>query len=198
MLSCPVKTSKNSKPCGSNTASRSSPRSPGIERTLFDELVAAAWKLRRAQRLETELLFQFDDLLASLDDDKLQKKLDNLARHKTRIERTFHRSLKELKALQTNRLQHNLFFHIREPFPGLADMKPFAKQTHPLSEESEIDPEALEHIIQMRQRRAEFAKETDEIEAMLAAVRAEKGGQIRSTQILFGLRRGCSAFSFAR
>ena len=31
------------------------PLPDGLERTLFDELTAAAWKLRRAQRLETEL-----------------------------------------------------------------------------------------------------------------------------------------------
>ena len=105
------------------------PLAEGIERTLFDELVAAAWKLRRAQRLETELLSQSGDLLEQLDDDKLQKKLDNMARHKTRIERTFYRAMKELKALQTNRLEHNLLFQIREPLPGLADFKRFAKQT---------------------------------------------------------------------
>lgn len=34
-------------------------------------------------------------------DEELQKKLDRLAGHKTHSERTFHRSLKELKALQT-------------------------------------------------------------------------------------------------
>jgi len=68
---------------------------------LFDELVAAAWNLRRIRRMETALCSStsLEDLLK---DDELQKKLDRLARHKTRIERTFHRSLKELKALQTN------------------------------------------------------------------------------------------------
>ena len=39
------------------------------------------------------------------DDENLQKKLDRLGRHHTRFEPTFHRSLKELKALQTNRAQ---------------------------------------------------------------------------------------------
>ena len=116
----------------------------GIERTLFDELVAAAWKLRRCQRIETELQSQSDDLLAQLDDDKLQKKLDNLARHKTRVERTFYRAMKELKLLQTNRLEHNLFFNVHESLPGLADLKRFAKQSqpaaHPQPDESEPTP----------------------------------------------------------
>ena len=117
------------------------PLADGIERTLFDELVAAAWKLRRAQRLETELLSQSGDLLEQLDDDKLQKKFDNLARHRTRLERTFYRAMKELKALQTNRLEHNLLFQIREPLPGLADFKRFAKQTQAAVS---ADPDSLD------------------------------------------------------
>jgi superfamily II helicase len=67
-----------------------------IQQTLFEELVGAAWNLRRIRRMEVQLCSD------TADDEELQKKLDRLARHKTRIERTFHRSLKELKALQTN------------------------------------------------------------------------------------------------
>ena len=37
-----------------------------------------------------------------LDNPELTAQLDRLARHKTRIERSFHRSLRELKALQTD------------------------------------------------------------------------------------------------
>jgi len=68
-----------------------------IQQTLFDELVAAAWNLRRIRRMEVRL---FSD--TALEAEQLEKDLDRLARHKVRIERTFHRSLKELKALQTN------------------------------------------------------------------------------------------------
>src|SRR5260370_23785973 len=69
----------------------------GIQRSLFEELVGAAWNLRRVRRKEVELCSNTEQ-----EDEELEKKLDRLARHKTRIERTFHRSLKELKALQTN------------------------------------------------------------------------------------------------
>ena len=72
-----------------------------IQQMLFDELVAAAWNLRRIRRMETELCAGAATYLDLLDDDQVQTKLDRLARHKSRIERTFHRSLKELKALQT-------------------------------------------------------------------------------------------------
>jgi hypothetical protein len=72
-----------------------------IQQTLFDELVAAAWNLRRIRRMETELCAGSATYLDLLNDDHIQTKLDRLARHKSRIERTFHRSLKELKLLQT-------------------------------------------------------------------------------------------------
>jgi hypothetical protein len=64
---------------------------------LFDELVAAAWNLRRIRRMEVRLSSD-----TPVEAEQLEKDLDRLARHKVRIERTFHRSLKELKALQTN------------------------------------------------------------------------------------------------
>jgi len=73
-----------------------------IQQTLFDELVSAAWNLRRIRRMETELSAGVASYLDLLDNEHTQTKLDRLARHKSRIERTFHRSLKELKALQTN------------------------------------------------------------------------------------------------
>jgi hypothetical protein len=101
-----------------------------LQQTLFDELVAAAWNLRRVRRLETELCSRaatYHDLLA---DDDLQSKLDRLARHQSRIERTFHRSLKELKALQTNAaIQPLISCDIREAAPPLASAIEIAKRT---------------------------------------------------------------------
>ena len=64
-----------------------------IQQTLFDELVAAAWNLRRVRILQAEI-----DLLDPLS--------DRLARHHARFERTFHRALKELRALQTEARLH--------------------------------------------------------------------------------------------
>ena len=74
-----------------------------VEQTIFDEMIAAAWSLRRIRRLETALNLNIDPLIA-LDDDKLQIKLDRLARHQTRIERSYYRALKQLSALQTERI----------------------------------------------------------------------------------------------
>ena len=88
-----------------------------IQQTLFDELVAAAWNLRRIRILEAQL-------------DLLDPMYDRLARHKTRIERTFHRSLKELKALQTDQaLHHMLPREIRRRTALLASPHSIAKRS---------------------------------------------------------------------
>src|SRR6266404_3906682 len=61
----------------------------GIQQSAFDELVAAAWNLRRARRMEVQYCSD-----TSLSDEELQNKLERLARNKGRIERAFYRSLK--------------------------------------------------------------------------------------------------------
>src|SRR6266849_4834898 len=59
-----------------------------LEHTLFDELVSSAWNLRRIRRMETELCATAASYAELLENEAIQKKLDRLARHKTRIERT--------------------------------------------------------------------------------------------------------------
>ena len=114
-----------------------------IQQSLFDELVAAAWNLRRARRMEAELCtgMEYRDLLAS---DDLQTKLDRIARHKTRIERTFHRCLKELKALQTNAfLQIALPRPIRENTLPLASANEITKRTQYLDQHDPLSARVL-------------------------------------------------------
>jgi hypothetical protein len=101
-----------------------------IQQTLFDELVAAAWNLRRIRRMETELCAGVATYLDLLNDDHIQTKLDRLARYKSRIERTFHRCLKELKALQTTQAIAALLPpDICESAPPLASTIEIAKRT---------------------------------------------------------------------
>src|SRR5260370_32896952 len=76
-----------------------------IQQSVFELLVGAAWNLRRIRRMEVRACSD-----TTLTAEKLEKELDRLVRYKTCIERTFHRSLKELKALQTNAV-------IQAPFP---------------------------------------------------------------------------------
>jgi hypothetical protein len=83
---------------------------------LVDQLIAAAWRLRRARLFERLILEQrADDIKENLDDDGTtyndpadyfalayrgdcsgEKALDTLSRHETRIERAFYRALKAL------------------------------------------------------------------------------------------------------
>jgi hypothetical protein len=108
-----------------------------IQHTLFDELVGAAWNLRRVRRMEAVLCAtaSCENLLK---DDELQKNLDRLARHKVRIERTFHRSLKELKALQTNTvIQASLPPEVRHCIPLLSSGKEISKRTQQIERRNE-------------------------------------------------------------
>ena len=101
-----------------------------LQQALFDELVASAWNLRRIRRMETELCAGAAAYLDLLNDNEIQTKLDRLARHKSRIERTFHRSLKELKALQTAATLRSLIPpDIAETMPPLAATREIAKRT---------------------------------------------------------------------
>ena len=69
----------------------------GLQRCIFEELVAAAWNLRRVRRLETEACSTSKSHSELLGNPEVQTKLDRLGRHKARIERTFYRALRELK-----------------------------------------------------------------------------------------------------
>jgi hypothetical protein len=73
-----------------------------LQQILFDQLVASAWNLRRIRRMEAELTASVATYLDVLDNPVLTAKLDRLARHQTSNERSFHRSLRELKSLQTD------------------------------------------------------------------------------------------------
>ncbi len=73
-----------------------------LQCSIFNELVASAWNLHRIRRTAAELCSTMQSYSELLDNAEIQTELDRIARHKSRIERTFHRSLRELKALQTN------------------------------------------------------------------------------------------------
>jgi hypothetical protein len=101
-----------------------------LQQTFFDALVEAAWNLIRIRRAEAKLCANIP-CLDLLDDEVIQKKLERLARHKTRIERTFHHSLKELKALQTNAvLVAILPESVRKKALPLSDASEISKRTH--------------------------------------------------------------------
>ena len=105
-----------------------------LQQILFYQLVAAAWNLRRIRRMETELTASAQTYLDILDNPDLTAKLDRLARHQTRIERTFHRSLRELKSLQTDAaLAPTLPPEFMQRVQPLASKTQLAKRTQALA-----------------------------------------------------------------
>jgi hypothetical protein len=105
-----------------------------LQQILFDEFAASAWNLRRIRRMEAELTAQAASYADILNNPDLTAKLDRLARHNTRIERSFHRSLRELKALQTDAaLTPTLPSTITDIAQPLASRTQIAKRTQALA-----------------------------------------------------------------
>jgi hypothetical protein len=104
-----------------------------LQLIIFEELLHSAWNLRRVRAMEAELNASAPDALltdAPQTDAGPAAKLDRLARHHTRIERTFFRSLRELKALQTDAaLSLTLPSYFMTIAPPLASRTQIAKRT---------------------------------------------------------------------
>src|SRR6266404_9470857 len=111
-----------------------------IQQSVFELLVGAAWNLRRIRRMEVRACSD-----TTLTAEKLEKDLDRLVRYKTCIERTFHRSLKELKALQTNAvIQATLPENVRKNVLPLSNALEISKRTQHFALNSQRKPlEAL-------------------------------------------------------
>jgi len=73
-----------------------------LEDDLFRQFTHAAWGLRRCRRLEVESAEGYEGDPLTFSD------MDQLDRHIRRLERTYHRTLKELRALQTERTVRRL------------------------------------------------------------------------------------------
>jgi hypothetical protein len=83
-----------------------------LEQTIFDQLVHAAWNMRRTRRLEAENAAEQNEAES-----------ERLARYYTRAERLFHRARKALQELQTNRYLHTRAGNLDNiAVPPLADM----------------------------------------------------------------------------
>src|SRR5216684_20852 len=107
------------------------------QQSVFELLVGAAWNLRRIRRMEVRAC---SDTTRTAD--QLEKDLDRLVRYKTCIERTFHRSLKELKALQTNAvIQTTLPDKVRQHAGPLSSAIEISKRTQHLDQ---CDPRQLQ------------------------------------------------------
>ena len=117
-----------------------------LETLLFEQLLHAAWNLRRVRRLEAQL---YDGVTDPLADHALEAKVNTLARHQARHERAFHRALRELKALKTQRVVAAVITEASgRSVPLLADAGQIAKQTQKLCVE-----EMWADLYELNQRR---------------------------------------------
>lgn len=98
-----------------------------LEQDLFDQLVHAAWNLRRVRRLEATLAPDSPDPLL---EDSLDRTLARLARYHGQAQRTFFRALKELRALQTNRALLQQHQELPHRPPTLASLTELTRRTH--------------------------------------------------------------------
>ena len=115
-----------------------------IQQILFDQLVAAAWNLRRIRRMEAELSASAKTYIDILENPGLTAQLDRLARHQTRLERSFHRALRELKSLQTDdALVPTLPHGFLQRVPPLASKTQIAKRTQALAASGDAEAGAL-------------------------------------------------------
>ena len=98
-----------------------------LEQSLFDQLLAAAWNLRRLRRLESDLdTSKADPLLDGI----LDRTLNRLTRYHARAERSYYRALHELRTLQTNRaLRDHPCPGSVEDIPPLASISELTKRT---------------------------------------------------------------------
>jgi hypothetical protein len=97
-----------------------------LQSVLFEQLLAAAWNLRRVRRLEAEL---FDGVKDPMVSEELEPKLERLDRYRARFERTLHRTMKELRACQTDAAVHAaVALETGENLPGFTQIGQMIKQ----------------------------------------------------------------------
>ena len=76
-----------------------------LEETLFQHLLRDAWTLHRVQLRQVQMAQSSIDPLFNPD---CEKEFDRLERYHSRYQSSFHRSLRELRALQTTRVVQTL------------------------------------------------------------------------------------------
>jgi len=101
-----------------------------LEQDLFQQFLLAAWNLRRIRRLESVKTSINDPRCVDpLLDPILDTHYDRLSRYHSRFERTFSRSLKHLKELQTDRVLRDGLLEAKAVVPRLVSVSDLAKRT---------------------------------------------------------------------
>jgi hypothetical protein len=100
-----------------------------LEVLTFNQLLHAAWNLRRCRRLEADLAVNGPDPLI---DESAARSVDRLSLYAARAERAYYRAIRELRALQTNRvlIALELPSNVRALVPPLVCIDKLTKRTH--------------------------------------------------------------------
>ena len=64
---------------------------------LVNQMVGAQWKLNRLERMENQMFASLDDPAKAFTDEETARKFAGLQRYRVALERTYHRSIKELR-----------------------------------------------------------------------------------------------------
>lgn len=103
-----------------------------VQQELFDQLVFAAWNLRLARELHASALAQNEP-----------NSLDRLQRYLQMHERSYHRAIKQMRAIQTDRAirclpPHQHFDHL----PDTVDVRPLLRAMAAQAQKVEFQPSA--------------------------------------------------------
>ncbi len=130
-----------------------------LELTAFDNLLHAAWNMRRIRRLEAQLSESGTDPLS---DPNLAAQCDRYARYLARAEKSYYRALKELRTLQSDRYVLENANHLdAENISTLVPIDKMAKRSQ-LATNATIDysvaqyeAEAAEFVLRSQRRQNE-------------------------------------------
>ncbi len=94
-----------------------------LHQEFFAEIVHASWNLHRLRTLENKLYAAHDD---PFDDEKIARKLEQIARHRTRFERARRSALQQYRDYTTNAANHSMIpYDLRDMVPTVLDVHSF-------------------------------------------------------------------------
>src|SRR5262245_7162715 len=102
-----------------------------VEMSLFQQFLHASWRIECCHRLEEET---WNGTAEALANPQTAATLDRISRYESRALQAYHRALKQLRVLQTDRaiLEISIDPESDAPIPSLADTKQISKQSQSL------------------------------------------------------------------
>ncbi len=142
-----------------------------LERSAFDNLLHAAWNMRRIRRLEAQLA---ESGIDPLTDPSLAGQCDRYARYFARAEKSYYRALRELRTLQADRYVLENANHLNaENISPLVPVDKMAKRSQ-LATNATIDYAVAQNQAQRAAEQAPFCALGNEAEAAEFSLRSQR------------------------